>query len=1305
LENPHPETLGATADRDDVRHRHAGAGSDRNHDSESALIRSEQRFRQLADAMPQIVWTAGPDGTVDYASQAFSEYTGIDTAELARERLRAAIHPDDAAGNQAAWQKSIRIGQEYSIEFRLRRADGAYRWHLARAVPIRNEDGSIVKWYGTATDIHDRKLIEHELSRVAARLTSTLESITDAFFTLDREWRFSYVNRQAEHLLERRADELLGKVMWSESGALADESFSAECRRAVEENRTAVFEKFHAPLKQWLEVRAYPSGDGLSVYARDISARKRAEEAMHESAERFSHVAKATTDAIWDWDLKSDTLWWNEGLESLFGFSPADIEQGSESWTSRLHSDDRERVLQSIKAVIAGDRETWSDEYRFMRKDGGYAYVLDRGFVIRDSGGRAVRMVGGMSDLTARKEAELALARVNRALRMLSACNKLLVHAVDEPQLITEICRLASSIGGYRMAWVGYAQHDAAKTVKPVAYAGELVDTSYLDEIRVSWAEDDPAGNGPGGRAIRSGKPVVCADITQDPDFSAWLAPAQRNGYRGLIVLPLRDRKRIFGILALYSAEARNVAAEEVQLLQELADNLAFGICNLRTRDERQRIESAVLKVAGGVSASSGSEFFEHLARSMAEALGADAACVAKWMPGEPPRARVISSFIDGQVAQDDDYMLAGTPCEDLAHDPFCVIPENAAERFPQTPMFAKFGAQAYVGRRLDNSAGHPVGLIYVLFRKPLAQLRFVTSTLQIFAARAAGELERQESDARIRDQASLLDKAQDAIIVCGTDQRILYWNKGAERLYGWTAEEAMGQSKETLLCEDPAICREATGIVFRAGDWSGEMIHRRKDGSTLSVEGHWTLVKNDDGVPESIFTINTDITQRRIAEREIQYLEFYDTLTGLPNRRLLHERVEQALSASAQTHRAGALLIIDLDNFKSLNDTLGHDTGDMLLRHVGSRIKGALAKSNTVARLGGDEFVVLLEDLGPEAREAAAQAKNAGEKILATFTDPFALPVYQHHITPSIGVALFNDQPTTVDELLKQADLAMYRAKAAGRNAIRFFDPEMQQVISARVAMETDFRQGLRQHEFHLCYQPQADSDGRTTGTEALVRWRHPVRGTVSPAEFIPLAEDTGLILPLGRWVLESACKQLADWAQDPETAPLSIAVNVSARQFRHPEFVDQVLLVLEQSGADPTKLKLELTESLLVEDMEGTIEKMSALKQKGVGFSLDDFGTGYSSLAYLKRLPLDQLKIDRSFVRDVLTNPNDAAIARTIVALGQSLGLNVIAEGVETVAQRDCLAAYGCDAYQGFLYGQPLSAEQLGGLVRRDH
>jgi predicted signal transduction protein with EAL and GGDEF domain len=346
------------------------------------------------------------------------------------------------------------------------------------------------------------------------------------------------------------------------------------------------------------------------------------------------------------------------------------------------------------------------------------------------------------------------------------------------------------------------------------------------------------------------------------------------------------------------------------------------------------------------------------------------------------------------------------------------------------------------------------------------------------------------------------------------------------------------------------------------------------------------------------------------------------------------------------------------------------------------------------VARLGGDEFVILLEDLSSSTNEAAIQAEITAEKVLSALNQPYPLEGYEHISTPSIGVTLFRGGGDTVDDVLKRADLAMYQAKGAGRNTIRFFDPVMQAAVKHRLGLEADLRNAARTNEFVLYYQAQVDRNGFQTGAEALIRWEQPRRGVVSPAEFIPLAEETGLILRLGEWVLETACALLAEWQTDPQTAHMTMSVNVSARQFRHPDFVTLVFDVLERTGADPNKLKLELTESLLVDDIEATIDKMTQLKDRGVGFSLDDFGTGYSSLSYLKRFPLDQLKIDQSFVRDVLVDPNDAAIARTIVALGQSLGLSVIAEGVETEAQRDFLAEHGCQGYQGYLFSQPAPA-----------
>ena len=442
----------------------------------------------------------------------------------------------------------------------------------------------------------------------------------------------------------------------------------------------------------------------------------------------------------------------------------------------------------------------------------------------------------------------------------------------------------------------------------------------------------------------------------------------------------------------------------------------------------------------------------------------------------------------------------------------------------------------------------------------------------------------------------------------------------------------------------------------------------------------------------------------RKAAEDEIWQLAFYDPLTRLPNRRLLVDRLQLVIARNSRHKEHSALFFIDLDNFKTINDTLGHDKGDLLLQQVAIRLSSCVRSADTVARQGGDEFVVMINELSDDEEKAALQAESIGGKMLGLLNQPYQLAEHVYRSTSSIGITLFDGRPISTDDLLKRADLAMYQAKSAGRNTLRFFEPDMQAAVTARAELENDLRHGQQDAQFILYYQAQVDRTGHWTGAEALIRWQHPKRGLVPPAEFISTAEETGLILPLGLWVMETACLQLAAWARRPEMSHLTLAVNVSMRQFRQPDFVKQITELLDTTGADPRKLKLELTESMLLDDVEDIIVKMSTLKALGVRFSLDDFGTGYSSLSYLKRLPLDQLKIDQTFIRDVLTDPNDAAIVRTIVALAQSLGLSVIAEGVETAPQIDFLANNGCEAYQGYLFSHPLPLEQFESLHRRD-
>ncbi|ADE13036.1 bifunctional diguanylate cyclase/phosphodiesterase [Sideroxydans lithotrophicus] len=574
------------------------------------------------------------------------------------------------------------------------------------------------------------------------------------------------------------------------------------------------------------------------------------------------------------------------------------------------------------------------------------------------------------------------------------------------------------------------------------------------------------------------------------------------------------------------------------------------------------------------------------------------------------------------------------------------------------------------------------------------------------------------------QDTRTLIENSPDTVARYDHECRRIYVNPALASSFPGGAEKILGK-KPSEIPGGPEFDKFEAKIVevFATGNNAlFELKWQGKDGKELCNHIRLTAERDSSGRLTSVLAIGRDITElyesraalkRANAQLEnmndlLQSQATSDPLTGLPNRRFMLDRLKHALASSSRSGREGALLFIDLDNFKTLNDTLGHDVGDQLLQQVAHRLETCVREGDTVARLGGDEFVVMLEDLSEKDLEAAAQTEAVGEKILAALNQPYQLGKHEYRNTPSIGATLFNDHQQSLDELLKQADIAMYQAKRAGRNALRFFDPQMQETINSRATLENELRKALELHQFYLFYQVQVDSvqeDGshRATGAEALIRWAHPERGLVSPAQFIPLAEETGLIVPIGLWVLDTACAQLKTWQHDALTRGLVLAVNVSAKQFRQPDFVAQVDAAVQRHGIDPKLLKLELTESLLLENIQDTIATMNALREIGIRFSLDDFGTGYSSLQYLKQLPLDQLKIDQSFICDLVSDSSDRAIVRTIIAMAQSLNLNVIAEGVETEAQRQILLEKGCIHHQGYLFSKPVPINQFEAQLRR--
>lgn len=571
-----------------------------------------------------------------------------------------------------------------------------------------------------------------------------------------------------------------------------------------------------------------------------------------------------------------------------------------------------------------------------------------------------------------------------------------------------------------------------------------------------------------------------------------------------------------------------------------------------------------------------------------------------------------------------------------------------------------------------------------------------------IVIRREITDIKLAERNQRVADAAI---ESQEAIVISDANNLILRVNSAFTRMTGYSAEEAIGKTTAILKSgrHDKAFYQAMWEALAENKFWQGEIWDRRKNGQIYLKWLTITAVSGPDGNIHNYIGTFTDLSEHKEAKEAIYRLAFYDPLTDLPNRRLLHDHMDLAQCNSARTLHHGAVLMIDLDNFKFINDTKGHAIGDLLLVEMAKCLKSCVREGDTVARLGGDEFVIMLEGLSKDANQAALQAEALSKKVLKASSELFLITGEELHCTLSIGISLFIMHGATSGEMLKRADVAMYQAKSAGRNTVRFFDPEVHASLEKRQRIVSELHQALPGNQLKLYYQAQVDHERKVFGAEVLLRWEHPQRGLVSPNEFIPLAEESGLIIPIGLWVLFTACMQLKVWEGNPLTHNLTLAVNVSARQFSQPDFVEQVCEVLNETGAKATLLKIELTESLVLQDITDTIEKMEALKLLGIHFSIDDFGTGYSSLSYLKKLPISQLKIDRSFVREIDINQSDAIIAQTIIGMANNFGFSVIAEGVETEAQRDFLENCGCTSYQGYLFSKPVPLVEFEKLVSK--
>ena len=1321
--------------------------------SQEAVRTSEAGYRELFERNPQPMWVYDQE-TLAFlrVNDAAIIHYGYSREEFLAMTIRDIRPPEDVS----SLLKSVsagRSGLSQAELWRHRRKDGSdiLVEIAAHSVTYSDRPARLV----LALDVTARQLAEDKLRQSEESLSITLQSIGDAVIATDATGRITRMNPTAERLTGWTLPDAAGRLLTDVFNIVNAQTRlpSKDPVQLVMAHGEVVGLANHTALiaRDGQEYQIFDSAApirnpvgqivGVVLVFSDVTEAYRVREELARTVEFLERTGELAKVGGWELDLRTQKFSLSREAFQIFEMEPTPNPQMSDCFNS-YSAEVRPIIETAVQEAITNGKPFDLELPRFTAKGRPFWARTQGSAVMQD--GKAIKLVGAFQDITERKQAEVDLRASEASLAAAQARAHLgswelnlltntgtwshelfrlfyrelslgpptyegfleLIHPDDRAAVVTQHARVPELTAPQT---IEYRTHPALGPIRvlsntlhvirdangvAVRMAGTMLDITERkqaqDALQASEARFrssfDSAGIGMAlcsfdGRWIQVNRrlceivgypeeallKMTFHDITHPEDLSPDMANMEAL---------------LNGTVPYFQMEKRYVHFDghtvwinlSVALVRDAAGVPLHTVAHMEDISSRKVLEQALL---------ASEERFRRIVQTAEEGV---------WEIDAEAKTSFVNPKMARMLGYSSEEML-GRALTDFMDEEGRAIAEANIERRKQGiaeqhdfKFMRKDGAQFW-----GVVATNPTLDAQGQYAGALAMITDITS--------------RKQSEEALRIAASAFD-SQQGMFVTNADWVILQVNKAFTEITGYSKQEAVGLTPHVLLGSgrhDADFYAAMLDSLERTGSWQGEIWDRRKNGEIYPQWLTVTAVKDTDGKVTHYVDAFTDITSRKAAEDQIQSLAFFDPLTGLPNRRLLMDRLKQAVASGARREKRGALLFVDLDNFKNLNDTLGHDKGDLLLQQVAQRLTTCIREGDTVARLGGDEFVVMLEDLSATEMEAAAQAEIVGEKIHIALNQIYGLASYTHHSTASIGITLFGDQSENIEEPLKRADLAMYQAKAAGRNTLRFFDPQMQAVVTARAALETGLREALEGEQFVLHYQAQVKNSHHITGVEALVRWHHPQRGMVSPAEFIPLAEDTGQILMLGRWVLETACKQLARWAQSPDMADLAVAVNVSPRQFHQSDFVDQVLGALARTGANPQRLKLELTEGMLISNVEDVISKMSALKARGVGFSLDDFGTGYSSLSYLKRLPLDQLKIDQGFVRDIMVDPNDAAIAKMVIALADSLGLEVIAEGVETTDQRDFLAAQGCHAYQGYLFGRPLPVLEFEAFARQ--
>ncbi len=928
------------------------------------------------------------------------------------------------------------------------------------------------------------------------------------------------------------------------------------------------------------------------------------------------------------------------------------------------------------------------------------------------------RAVALQLEITERKQAQESLRQTLRARAVMAECNHALIHAREEHELFDQMCQIMVEAGRYPMAWIGVVRDDEHRTLVPVAHAGR--EAGCLQEWRFTKMETDSRCT-PVGTAIRSGNTVVVPDLAMVREWPGWRENVLSRGYRSVIALPLKTGSQTFGAVSIYDNAPGAFGHDEQALLEELADDIAYGVANLRTQAARDRAERRLTtqyEVARILAESATvAEASPSILQVICETLNWDVDVGALWVVDDRAKLARCAGLWRREGSDTEEFAACSrsmtfAPGVGLpgriwnSEKPIWIADLSRDTNFLRASLAGNAGLRAAFGFPI-RFEGRVLGAIEFFsreIRKPKEDLmnmfNAIGNQIGLFVERKRAEEELKISEEKL---SSILGSIDNIVwSLSPTTGETLYVNAAAEKVWGRPVAELMKNKDlwlQSVHPDDRDRMSSTLKELLEKGALTVEYRIQRPDGEIRWLEDRVKVIYDKAGNPVRADGVASDITERKKYEASIEYLATHDALTSLPNRTLLADRLSQALAHAKRTERQVALLFLDLDRFKDVNDSFGHALGDALLQTVAERLQSSVREGDTVARQGGDEFLILLSDI-----ERVEDIEFVAVKILHALAKPFHIDGRELFVSGSIGASVYPADGADLETLLKHADTAMYRTKEEGGSGFRLYAREMSQRAIERIKMAGALRRALEQQQFELFYQPKVElQGGKIVGSEALIRWRHPDLGLVLPSRFIPMAEETGLIHAIGSWALKTACSQSKAWQEEGLT-PFDVAVNLSAKQLKRGNLVKLVDEILRDTGLEGRYLELEITETMVMHDPERFIPILEALKELGVKLSVDDFGTGYSSLSYLKRLPFDRLKIDQSFVRDIATDANDAVIVQTVISLGHTLGLKVIAEGVETLEQLTFLCRHRCDDMQGYYSSRPVPAEQFGRLLREN-